>query len=155
MTRQGLLYCYIAILFFGLTFLIGCRSDVGLRTSEVGDGITTKVENGGVQAEPEEEESAVFFLDIDGETFEIEAPAQEKFTAYDILSLHAKEKNVILKTREYSFGLFIEGIGDKIGDKNHFWLYYINDKLASASVDNTVVKPGDVIRFAFTSNNPF
>ncbi|MBU4331824.1 DUF4430 domain-containing protein [Patescibacteria group bacterium] len=100
-------------------------------------------------------ESAVFFLSIDEETFEIETPLQEEFSAYDILSLYAAKQGVELKTKGYSFGMFIEGIGEKIGDADNFWLFYVNDKLANSSADTTIVQPGDVIKFEFTSNNPF
>ena len=103
-------------------------------------------------------EAQVFVLDIDGELFDIEMPEQEGYTsldsehltgytAFDVLKQYAEEKGIELKIKEYDFGVLVEGIGDKIGDKNNFWLYYVNDKMANASADKVAVEPGDVIRF--------
>ena len=77
-------------------------------------------------------------------------PEQTEYTAFDVLKFYSKEHGVVLKVKEYDFGMFVEGIGDKMGDKNNFWLYYVNGKLANASADNTEVEAGDIIKFEFT-----
>ena len=114
----------------------------------------------------ESNELQVFILDIDGELFDVEMPEQEEYTpldsehltgytAYDVLKSHVEKQGIELKIKEYGFGVFIEQIGDKIGDKNNFWLYYVNGKPANASADRVKVELGDVIKFEWTSNNPF
>ena len=139
----SLFHCFIVSLLIGL-LLAGCQvSDVGSRRSEVG-GRNSEIRN-------PTSGMVVFFLDVDGEVSEIEMPAQERYTAYDILNLHVEKEGIVLKTKKYDFGMFIQGIGDKVGDMNSFWLFYVNGELANASVDNTVVEPGDVVRFEFSN----
>ena len=160
-----LLNCYIVslqeifrggVVLLMVLFLAGCGvSDVGPRNSGVGGETDAEIKKGEIQAVFEEKELAVFTLDIDGERFELEMPEQDEFTAFDVLSFYVEKQGITLKTKKYDFGIFIEGIGDKIGDKNNFWLYYVNDKPGVSSADMTVIVPGDVIKFEFSDNSPF
>jgi len=150
-----LLNCYIVILLVGLV-LVSCTIGVG----EIGsgsDGNADLFEEGDVETRNEtgNSESVSFSLDVDGEVFEVGMEMREEITAYNVLSRWALEQGIELKTKEYDFGLFIKGIGDKIGDMDEFWLFYVNDRMANSSADTTKVEPGDTIKFEFSGNNPF
>lgn len=101
------------------------------------------------------EKSKSITLIIGEKKYQLESASQAPITAYDVLQKIAAREAIKIKTKQYSFGVFVEGIGDKIGDKNNFWLYYINDQLANTAIDNQPVKNGDTIKFIFTNNNPF
>ncbi len=160
-----LLHCYIVTLLIVLISLTACGGkisenenvDVGEQVESQQDSVNQdlKTESDVEQAGSKDDASAVYFLNINGETFEIGALNQEELTAYDVLNLYSKKQNVKVQTKKYGFGIFIEGIGEKIGDSKNFWIYYVNDKLATASADKTVVSPGDIVRFEFTKNSPF
>lgn len=131
---------------------IGTR-DVGKKDLEAAEA--TEVVGVEAGTELDSKELVSFTLDIDGEMFEVEMPEQEEYTVFDVLSWHVEKQGIELVTKKYNFGIFIQGIGEKIGDMNSFWLYYVNDRMANVSADNMVVKEGDVIKFEFSSNSPF
>ncbi|NQU78089.1 DUF4430 domain-containing protein [Candidatus Falkowbacteria bacterium] len=94
-------------------------------------------------------------LFIGDKEYKFENENKADLTVYDVLQKIAEEENLELKTKQYGIGIFLESIGDKIGDKNMFWLYYLNDKAGTVSIDNQEVKNGDIIKFIFTDNNIF
>jgi len=163
-----LLNCYIPLRspsFWGqvvtLLIVLALTSCGKMTSGEVGvfEGLNGEVQGGTENqvdgVEPRETNQVVFSLDIDGDIKEVEMPGQERFTAFDVLSFYTDKEGIELKTKKYDFGMFVEGIGDKIGDVDSFWLFYVNGGLANASVDNVEVRPGDVIRFEFTGSSPF
>ena len=142
--------------------LTGCGGGVDnallgddVNQAEMGGDVNEETRNKKQETRDGDGELRVFVLEIDEELFDVEMPEQTEYTAFDVLKFYAEEHGVVLKVKEYDFGIFVEGIGDKIGDKNNFWLYYVNDKPANASADMVEVKPGDVIKFEWTSNDPF
>jgi len=64
---------------------------------------------------------------------------------------------MVLKTKTYDFGIFIEAIGDKEnGEDGKYWMYYVNEEMPMMAVDKKEIGPGDKIEFKFeksTSNN--
>lgn len=71
-------------------------------------------------------------------------------TAFDALLKFTEENNIIIETKEYEVGIFIESIGGvKNGQDGKYWMYYINGKLASVSADKQKISDGDKIVFKF------
>jgi len=80
---------------------------------------------------------------------------KEGMTAFDLLKNKTEELNIVLKTKDYDFGILIEAIGDKEnGEDGKYWLYYVNGELPMVSVDKHEIKSGDKVEFKFESS-PF
>jgi hypothetical protein len=76
-------------------------------------------------------------------------------TAFDLLKKKAEELNMVLKTKTYDIGIFIEAIGDKEnGQDGKYWMYYVNGVLPMVAADKKEIKPGDKIEFRF-EKSPF
>ena len=80
--------------------------------------------------------------------FEVEH--KEGMTAFDLLEVGAERLDLILKTRSYDLGIFIEAIGDREnGQEGKYWLYYVNEEMPMVASDKNEVKPGDKVEFKF------
>ncbi|NOX71294.1 MAG: DUF4430 domain-containing protein [Candidatus Micrarchaeota archaeon] len=70
----------------------------------------------------------------------------------DVLSVLKTEHDV--SGKEYAgMGFFITEIDGVKQDEGHSWLFFVNGKPASASVDNTIVEEDVQIEFRFLSND--
>lgn len=80
---------------------------------------------------------------------------KEGVTVFDLLKESAEESGLILKTKTYDVGVFVEAIGDKEnGQDEKYWLYYVNEEMAMVAADKKEIKPGDEIKFKF-EKSPF
>jgi len=80
---------------------------------------------------------------------------KEGITAFDLLKENADESGLILKTKTYDTGIFIEAIGDREnGQDGKYWLYYVNGEMPMVAADKKEIKPGDEIEFKF-EKSPF
>ena len=87
------------------------------------------------------------------EIFEVEF--QEGTTPFDLLRNKTEELNMILKTKNHDFGIFIEAIGGKEnGEDGKNWMYYVNGELPMVAADKKQIKPGDRIEIKF-EESPF
>lgn len=82
-----------------------------------------------------------------GET-KTEATVSAK-TAYEALELLAKTKNLTLKTKQYDFGVFVEGIGGVENNKDKSWIYFVNGKSADVAADKDNLKEGDKVEWKY------
>ena len=86
---------------------------------------------------------------------EFDANVKESISVFDLLERGTKELNLSLKTKKYDTGIFIEAIGNKQnGESGKYWLYYVNGKLPTVSVDKQLINPGDTVEFKF-EESPF
>ncbi len=75
---------------------------------------------------------------------------KEGMTAFDALKQKTAEKGLILETKSYDIGVFIENIGGvKNGENGKYWVYYVNGKLAEVASDKYQLKAGDKVEFKF------
>lgn len=71
-------------------------------------------------------------------------------TAFELLKKQAEQSGIILKTKTYEQGLFIEAIGGKEnGEGGKYWLYYVNGQMPQVSADKQKINSGDKIEFKF------
>lgn len=72
-------------------------------------------------------------------------------TAIQLLGDITKENRIELTTKEYSFGVLVEGIGDIANDpqEGYYWIYYVNDKSADVGASDYLVQDGDTIRWQY------
>jgi len=83
------------------------------------------------------------------ETFNVDF--YEGITAFDLLN---SKEGLILETKVYDIGIFIETIGDKKnGDKGKYWMYYVNGEMPMVSADNMILKVGDKVEFKFEGSS--
>jgi len=85
-----------------------------------------------------------------GEIRRREVEFKEEMTVFDLLQKGAEEQGLVLETRNYSLGVFIETIGNKKnGSDNKYWTYYVNDKFAQVAGDKVKLKAGDKVKWKF------
>ena len=75
-------------------------------------------------------------------------PIDENDSVYDAMKKVRDDKsnNFSFTTKEYpSIGYFISEINNIKGSVGHYWIYYVNDIMASVGVSEYMLQPGDII----------
>lgn len=72
-------------------------------------------------------------------------------TPYDALVLIAKKNNLDLQTKQYDFGIFVEGIGNQKNTKDKAWIYFVNGKSGEVAADKYELKQGDIVEWKYTT----
>ena len=85
---------------------------------------------------------------IENEETRKEATVSAK-TAFEALQNLAQQENLDLKTKQYDFGVFVEGIGGVENTKEKAWIYFINGKSAEVAADKYELKNGDIIEWKY------
>jgi len=97
------------------------------------------------------------YLTIDnGEGFPkiFKSEFKERMTVFDLLKEKTEESDLMLKTKTYDIGIFIETIGDKEnGQDEKYWMYYVNGEMPMVAADKKEIKPGDEIEFKFEKSS--
>jgi hypothetical protein len=70
---------------------------------------------------------------------------------YEALVLVTKIQNVELTTKQYDFGVFVEGVGDQQMTKDKVWIYYVNGKSGEVASDKYELKLGDTVEWKYTT----
>ena len=65
-----------------------------------------------------------------------------------------KEKHEVV-TKDTKWGPYVECIDGLCANSTHFWLYYVNGKLAPIGAHLYNATENDTIVWKYTSNNPF
>ena len=85
--------------------------------------------------------------------FEVEF--KEGITVFDLLQEGVEKLDLILKTKSYDVGVFIEAIGNKEnGQEEKYWIYYLNEEMSLLAADKQLLGPGDKVEFRFETS-PF
>lgn len=96
-------------------------------------------------------QEVILIIDDDEElpkTFEAEF--KEGMTAFDLLKEGVSKLDLVLKTKSYDIGIFIEAIGDKEnGQEEKYWLYYVNEEMPMVAADKKEIRTGDRVEFRF------
>lgn len=66
-------------------------------------------------------------------------------------ALEALQKIAEIKYETYDMGAFITSINGLEQTNDHYWLYFVNDKLANVSADRYYLKDMDRITFVYSS----
>ena len=70
--------------------------------------------------------------------------------AYQLLIRIAEKNHFSVQTKNYSWGIFIEGIGNLVQDgHDNFWFLYINGKSSEVGASDYIVKPNDLIEWRY------
>lgn len=86
---------------------------------------------------------------LQGQNFSVEV--QEGETAFSLLQKAVAMAGLEVKTKDYgSMGILVEQIGaQKNGQDGKYWLYYLNNEMATVAVNKQGVKAGDKVEFRF------
>jgi len=70
---------------------------------------------------------------------------------YEALVSVAQKNNIPLQTKQYDFGVFVEGIGDQKNTTEKAWIYYVNGKSGSVASDKYLLKQNDTVEWKYTT----
>jgi len=73
----------------------------------------------------------------------------DNLTVFDVLEEYGEENDIELMSKQYDFGVFVEGIGDYQNTTEMVWIYYVNDESANVSADNYPLSSEDKIKWAY------
>jgi hypothetical protein len=73
-------------------------------------------------------------------------PAENAYTA---LTVMAKQQNLDVKTKQYSFGVFVEQVGALANSKDNAWIYFVNGKTGIVAADKQSVVSGDMVEWKY------
>lgn len=72
-------------------------------------------------------------------------------TPYEALVSVASKNNITLQTKQYDFGVFVEGIGDQKNTTEKAWIYFVNGKSGEVASDKYTLKQGDTVEWKYTT----
>ena len=75
----------------------------------------------------------------------------QALTPYEALTKVADQGNIQLKTKQYDFGVFVEGIAENEGTKDKVWIYFVNGISGEVAADKYELKQNDSIEWKFTT----
>jgi hypothetical protein len=70
-------------------------------------------------------------------------------TAFSLLKMALEENNLTLKSKQYDFGVFIEGIGNFLNTKEKAWIFFVNGKSADNAADKIILQPEDLVEWKY------
>ena len=73
----------------------------------------------------------------------------DNLTVFNVLEEYTKENDIELTSKQYDFGVFVEGIGDYKNTNEMVWIYYVNNESANVSADNYPLSSEDKIKWAY------
>ncbi len=69
--------------------------------------------------------------------------------AFQVLEEAAKKQNLILTTKQYDFGVFVEAIGTIANTKEKSWIYFVNGKSGTVAADKQNLNTGDTVEWKY------
>jgi hypothetical protein len=70
-------------------------------------------------------------------------------TPFEALTLVAGKKQMPLTTKQYDFGIFVNGIGEVMTTKDFGWIYYVNNASGDVAADKYELKSGDQVEWKY------
>ncbi|MDZ7798626.1 MAG: DUF4430 domain-containing protein [Patescibacteria group bacterium] len=75
-------------------------------------------------------------------------------TVFDVLEKADKDELLDITIEESDFGVLIKEIdGYKNGEKNKYWMYYVNGEMPMVGVDSFELSAGDEVEFKFEKSS--
>lgn len=90
-------------------------------------------------------------LEIEGQKYESEVEKEE--SVYDFMNKFREEGIINFTEKNYTgMGKFINSINGIKGDRNHSWIFYVNNEKSGVGVSNYQIKNGDVVSWKYEEN---
>ena len=71
--------------------------------------------------------------------------------AYQALTVAAKQRNLQIKSKQYSFGVFVEQVGAFANTNTKDWIYFVNGKAGTVAADKQPVANRDTVEWQYTT----
>lgn len=89
-------------------------------------------------------------LMIDTGTTKTTYDAVSAQTVFDALMNVSHAHSISVVKKDYSFGVFVQQIGDLVNTKDKTWIYYVNGVSGNVAADKKTLKNGDVVEWRYT-----
>ena len=70
-------------------------------------------------------------------------------TVFEALREVSEEKDIVLETQQYDFGVFVKAIGGYQSSAEMAWIYFINGNSGQVAADNQVITNGDLVEWKY------
>ncbi|MBU0598470.1 DUF4430 domain-containing protein [Patescibacteria group bacterium] len=101
------------------------------------------------------EEAKMTIFREHGNSISMKFEVKKDMVVLEALETVASEFGLDVQTKDFNFGMTVEGIGELIGGQDDkYWLYYVNGEMPLVAVDQQEVAGGDEIEFKFEAS-PF
>ena len=110
----------------------------------------TRVTTSSVTLAPQETFPKNIKLIIDNGTTKTTYDAVSAQTVFDALMNVSRAHSISVVKKDYSFGVFIEQIGNLANTKDKTWIYYVNGASGDVAADKKTLKNGDVVEWRYT-----
>jgi len=64
-------------------------------------------------------------------------------------ALEVTRQHVTVTSKQYDFGVMVQGINGQTPDSTHFWGLYVNNQLAQTGADKLVVYKNDIVGWKY------
>ena len=85
----------------------------------------------------------------DGRVDSYQKEFSEPTTVSNLLESVASEKQIELKIKQYDFGVFVESVGDKVGNAETAWIYFVNVVSGDVAADQKNLQVGDKVEWKY------
>lgn len=73
----------------------------------------------------------------------------QAMTPYEALTKIASQKQILVQTKQYDFGVFVEAIAGKENTKDKTWIYFVNGKSGEVAADKYTLKQNDAVEWKY------
>lgn len=70
-------------------------------------------------------------------------------TAFEALKKTAEKEKLHLQTKQYDFGVFVEGVGDLVSTSGAAWIYSVNGEKGVVASDQYILSEGDAVSWNY------
>lgn len=94
--------------------------------------------------------SVYFYVNNGSSTISYYARLDNKQTVLDLIEYHIQKSGLKVNRTEYTYGLRIEGINNKMANDQFIWKFYDNDKEISDSLEKTYLLDEHTYKAVYT-----
>lgn len=67
----------------------------------------------------------------------------------EALQAVAARNNLVVRTKQYDFGVLVEQIGDRANTNDRAWIYFVNSVSGDVAADKKELNDGDVVEWKY------
>lgn len=135
----------IALIYFGVN---GVKAELSPNKTEVQP--TPEVSNIAAPSSTVNQTKVTLRINTGSAVGNYPIPYIEGETAYQLLVRIASINHFTINATNYSWGIFVEGIGNLVQDgRDNFWFLYINGKSSEVGASDYIVKPNDLVEWRY------
>jgi hypothetical protein len=71
-------------------------------------------------------------------------------TPYASLQHVAEVRETPVSVKQYDFGVFVDGVGDKKSTADRAWIYFVNGTSGAVAADKMQIRAGDTVTWKYT-----